>query len=368
MLITGRIPDKSHSDCIMTFLRFTTALCMLMIAASRPGLAEPSLDPPNWSAAAAREAVAQTDTSAALRALLALARTHQHDAVLMELRLLSANDDLALPARERILFEFATSLGALEPHEIDPGVLSWLMSYESRVLLPHEDAGLAGVPMYRVRAAAAGVAYNRQRQIAGTRAARPEDQGSEAWLAAYLDSTPSVRQGYLDAIEGMPEKSLRDLAVTVAEALPRQRELTPVAALAADRLVDAELFQAVVTEGRGSSVALALRNAARSLDEVEQSELLQSALSSSPAVNASLALAEIAPKLLHQPETVNLLLGLLDDPQLGASAALALSRSPDPGIRARLAILAGSDLGLASKRAALATGLAAEAIQGSDKR
>jgi len=368
MLITGRITDKGHSDCIMTFLRFMPALCMLMIAASRPGLAEPSLDPPNWSAAAAREAAAQSDTSAALRPLLALARTHQHDALLMDLRILSANDDLALPARERILFEFATSLGALEPHEIDPGVLAWLMSYESRVLVPHEDAGLSGVPMYKVRAAAAGVAHNRQRQIAGRRAARPEDQGSAAWLAAYLDSTPSMRQGYLDAIEGMPENSLRDLAMAAVEALPRIRDLTPVAALAADRLVDAELFQAVVTEGRGPSVAAALRNAVQTLDEVEQSELLQSALSRAPAVNASLALAEIAPKLFHQPETVNLLLGLLDDPELGASAALALSRSPDPIIRERLARLAGSDLGLVSKRAALATALAAEAIQGSDKR
>jgi len=171
MLITGRIPDKGHSDCIMTFLRFAPALCILMIAASRPGLAEPSLDPPNWSAAAARQAVAQSDTAAALRPLLALARTQQHDVLLKELRMLSANDDLALPARERILFEFATSLGALEPHEIDPGVLSWLMSYEPRVLVPHEDAGLSGVPMYKVRAAAAGVAYNRQRQSAGRRAA-----------------------------------------------------------------------------------------------------------------------------------------------------------------------------------------------------
>jgi len=54
---------------------------MLMIAASRPGLAEPSLDPPNWSAAAARQAVAQSDTSAALRPLLDLARMHQHDAL-----------------------------------------------------------------------------------------------------------------------------------------------------------------------------------------------------------------------------------------------------------------------------------------------
>jgi hypothetical protein len=368
MLITGRIPDKGHSDCIMTFLRFAPALCILMIAASRPGLAEPSLDPPNWSAAAARQAVAQSDTAAALRPLLALARTQQHDVLLKELRMLSANDDLALPARERILFEFATSLGALEPHEIDPGVLSWLMSYEPRVLVPHEDAGLSGVPMYKVRAAAAGVAYNRQRQSAGRRAARPEDQGNAAWLAAYVDSTPAIRQGYLDAIEGMPEKSLRDLAMAAAEALPHRRELTPVAALAAERLVDVELFQAVVTEGRGPSVAVALRSAVQTLDEVELSGLLQSALSGAPAVNASLALAEIAPFLFHQHETVSLLLGLLDDPELGASAALTLSRSPDPVVREHLARLAGSDLGLASKRAALATGLAAEAIRGSDGR
>ena len=300
--------------------------------------------------------------------MLELARAGEHGRLLEELERIAADRALALPVRERLLFDFAVSLSDLDSRAADPAVLEFLLAYEPRVLLPHEDAPMLGVPLYNVRGATAGSIQEWRRQEAAEAAAEAAPVEPEAWLAAYLASGPAQRQGYVDSLSLLPEPALRQLAERAAGGLPVEPGLTPVVSRSAVLLADSALLRSLVSNGRGPEVAPALRSVGSELDEPERFALMNDALRDAPAANAALAVAEFAPGLLHHPETTSLLFGLLGHPDLGAVAALALSRSRDAGIHERLAERAAEGQGLEAHRATLAAELAKDAARRGEPR
>ena len=66
----------------------------------------------------------------------------------------------------------AAGLADLAPHSVGAKVMDWLLAYDSRTLVPHDHHPAAGVPLYRVNAAAAGSLNAWERQAAAADSAR----------------------------------------------------------------------------------------------------------------------------------------------------------------------------------------------------
>jgi len=351
----------------MSPVRFGPAVLLIAVFACLPVRAEQALPGPNWTQREVHQAVAETDLLETLRPLLDLARARQDSKLLQELQRLAADDSMPLPARERALFEFAVSLSDLDRLAVGPGILEFLWTYQPRVLVPHEDSRQLGIPMYNIRAAAAGVLHEWQWQAGAAEAMSLKGASGEDWLAAFLASEPARRGGYLDHLEDLTEPALRSLAQEASVRLASEPVLTPVVSRAAVLLLDVGLLQSAVTRGAGPGLATTLRAAAAELDESERVELLNHAVAHAPPVNAALVIAELTPGLLHRPETITLLLNLLGDPDLGAASALAVSRSPTRAVRAQLEDIADQDRGMASRRAALAVTMARNNTDGAER-
>jgi len=292
-----------------------------------------------------------------LEPLFRLARSGKTDELLRQLRIVANDSNLPLPAREKILFQFAVGLGDLAIDAVDPAVLAFLLSYDSRTLIPHEDHWQYGVPLYNVRAAATGVAQFWERQAAAAEAMTLLNRGTEAWLKTYLSINDTQRKGFEDTLTSLSRAQLRPLADDAVGLLPDTPEITPIVAGCAALLADAGLFGELLHNADGPAIAAALRKAAV-LGTNERFTLLHRAIQDAPATNASLAIAQLAPELLHRRDAEDLLFALLGNAELGAAAALILSRSGNPAILARLAEIGKQTEGLRSNRARLAASLA----------
>jgi hypothetical protein len=313
---------------------------------------------PNWSRQEALEAAARVDQRETLRDLFELARTGRDTQLLEGLRELAGREDWPVPAREAALFHFAAGLGDLLSHAVGPEVLAFLADYEPRTLVAHEEHPGFGVPLFNIRAATAGVEHAWERDAAGENASRWRRHDPAGWLAAYLAASPAQREGYVDALNLLPENAVRLIAERSLSEPRRDEVLTPVTLRAALRLADPELFTLALEQAAGPGLADALGMADTLFMESERLTLLEQAVRRAPAPNAALSIAQLAPGLLHQPAALELIIALLGDRELGASAALALSHSTDPNLHERLYEVAGKDQGLASERAALALSLA----------
>jgi hypothetical protein len=322
----------------------------------QPAVADSGFPAPNWTVQEARTAAALIDTPAAVRPLFELARAGRDDALLESLAEVATRDGWTRPAREHVLYTFAAGLADLAPDTVGAKVMDWLLAYESRTLVPHDDHPAAGVPLYRVSAAAAGSLNAWERQTAAAESARLLQRGVQDWLGAYLAAGPARRMGLMDALDQAAPEQLSRLADSVLERLPAEPGLTPVAARAGVLLLEPAILGRAVAAGGGPGLAPELRSAARAFDELERAAVLRHAVTHAPPANASLAIAELAPGLLHQPEMTELLFAKLGDLDIGSAAALALSASKSQQVRDRLNELARGGTGLEASRAAIALG------------
>jgi hypothetical protein len=333
------------------------AACLALLITPVAG-AEVIPQQPNWTAEAAGRAVGRVDTLEELKPLFKLARDGRDQELLGKLQSLAADETWPLPAREKVLHDFALGLADLRVNAVGPDILSFLDNYRPATLIPHDEQARFGVPMYTISAAAAGISNAWERQAATSEAAEFFNEPGDAWVPAFLAAGGAPQQGYADALTSVSPEALRRIATTALSYLPHEPALTAIAVRAALLLPDAQLLQDAIRSGSGPALGQALRSAEAALDESERAAVLRDAVRYAPAVNASLVLAELGPSLLHQPATADLLFALLGDPELGASAALILSRDRDPGMQERLAALRARDDGLASRRARLASELA----------
>lgn len=344
---------------------------VLGLLAAAPLPAQVEMPEPNWSLPAAQAAARSNEISIAadrLRPLFERARAGQEQALLVELQAIAIDDQLPLPARERLLHGFAQGLGDLPPGSAGPAVLQFLLSYQPHTLVPHPDNALVGTPLYNIRAAAAG-SLNEWRRQAGYDAARtafaqPDEDAAAGFLADYRTAATPRRRGLEQALPLASAEQLRQLAGNTVPLLPEDAGLTPLAARSALAAGATGLLQQALVTGSGPDVAGLLEDAAESLDEPDRIGLLFVLIDAARPVNATLAIAALAPGLLHRPEIADRLFGLLDDPGLGGAAALALSASERAEVLERLSQLAAADRGLPSRRAAVALGVARQTDAG----
>ena len=333
----------------------------LVIACPPVRAAQSAFTPPNWTLTSAQEASARADTVAELRPLFTLARAGQDEELLRALQALATDERLPLPARERLLQEFAGGLADLPARRLAPALAAWLLAWRPQILVPHGESPAVGAPLFNVAAATAGSLSAWSRQLARADSERLLGQDAngwpDAWLAAWLAASGDRRTGLADALDGAPLARLEALADATLARLPLSPELSGITLRIALALSDPQLFGAGVASGGSDGLAAALRAAREHYDDDELAAILQRAVREAPAPNAALVIAELGPVVADRPGIERLLFDLLAHPELGGAASLLLANSNDPLVRQRLDELAAREDGLAARRAGLARAL-----------
>jgi hypothetical protein len=277
-------------------------LAILIFVAGSAAAAEPLEMPgPNWQRAEALLAGEQPGSREILSSLYGLARAGQGDALLREIIAIENAAALPEPARDRILFELATALGDFDPFLSGRQALDYLRERPPLARVPHEENPGLGVPLYNVRAAAAGS------------------------LAAWARLESPTHAG--------------------------------AAARAAEPLRDSESFLGFISAASGPEIAGHIRWAVEVFDPSELESIVLAVPRMADTATASLLIAELSPRLVFHPAVTDLMFDLLDHPGLGSSAALALARSGDESVLRRLSDVAATGNGIAARRAALAIGM-----------
>lgn len=238
--------------------------------------------------------------------------------------------DWSLPAREAVIYQFTRSLAEFPRDAVAEEVMQHLRNYQPRALVPHEDHEDALVPLFNIRAAAAGIENGWQRKEFATEATELLETEPVSLVSIYTESTNhNQRAAILDTLR---YAELADVVTVQNAALKLLEEtwvLTPLVGVTAAITADVFALQQLLTYGSGAGLSSALVQVEKRLQSTETTALLVFAIQQAPAVNATLAISAWWPRLRHDADTRDLMVGLLTDPELGASAALALAQSPD---------------------------------------
>ena len=262
----------------------------LLLAGNVSGQSMPG---PNWDPAAAAISADTGEARNTLDALYQLARRGEADELLALVRVIAEDTNQKGPERDYVLHSLALALADFEPGVIGPEVLEFLRETRSSVRIPHAENPAMGIPLFNIRAAATGS------------------------LAEWA--------------------RLRNP--------PQEKDTTPL---------DVDAFIGSLPDLAGPGFAAHLRQARGVYDASELEAVLLAAPALPQVAAASVVVAELSPGLLGRPAVDDYLFDLLNHPQLGSTAALALGRHGDVSVLERLADLAATDAGLASRRASLA--------------
>ncbi len=286
------------------------------------------------------------------------------DTVLVEsLEAVRLRPDWPEPARDLAILEYTRTLAALPADSLPPNVIAYLRAYPAMTLVPHEDHPQGQVPLFNVRAAAAGLEHLWLREEAlleGQALLRSNPRGLTD--AFTIEDAPAVHAGYLQALEQATPEELKVLSADAGARLEEAPKLTPLAGRAALLVRDLPTLEATVRHGEGDAVHRLLQEAAAVLSRDERLDLFESSLGHARRDSASLAIATLYPALAGHPTADEALLARLGDPALGAGAALALAQSPSLATRQALEALAVTTDRPASRRARLALQLLDEGL------
>jgi len=276
-----------------------------------------------------------------------------------KLRTLSQRDDWPLPARELAIYQFTRSLAALTRHEVDPAILDYLTLYQPQVWVSSDEHAQDLIPLFNIRAAAAGIKNNWLRQDSKLLATQVINTHPSEFVALFIQAQDRqaqdkvVRAGYLDALRQADSDSVQAIGAQAFEQLRSIPELSALLAVVAQADKNGDTIQRLLVDGKGPQIAPVLRSIAQQLNRDQLAKLLQFAVAKAPAENAALAIASWWPELSSDPATRQLLLNTLAYPELGSAAALALADKPNVQTIHELQQLAEGD-SLAAKRARIA--------------
>jgi len=338
-----------------------TRLLLACLLIPWPVFAQVAFQQPNWDRAMAVEVVKAAETQTTLARLFQLAREDNDNALLEALSAIGGDTSLPDPAADYLLFSFAVGLSDLDAGSVSPTVLQFLGAYQPRTQVPLEDHRGVGVPLFNVRAAAAGARSAWERQQAGSDALRLSNGRPETWIKRYLAASPAGRRGFLEALAELSPGRLQALGQAAATQLLQSPELAPLVASAGIRSSDPELVWQSIEHGNSTDLPLILREAAGQFDATACAELLNRSLRLDSTTRKALAIAELGPVSMDDVQSQDALFESLESRELGAGAALVLSASADPQVQQRLTDLARKKDGLAGQRAALAISLRKEA-------
>jgi len=337
-------------------LRLGAALCTITLLLPGIAVSAQNRSPETWEREEAWRASASVDIQQQRSLLHALLKAGDSEATLDQIHEIEQQGDWPAPARERVLFEFASGLRQEPAHSVSTEIIKYLGSYESTVWVPHEDHPRGSVPLFNIKGATAGVVNHWTRQEAAFEGAGHLAAGGEILARAYQREASSIRRrGLSDALgTATPEqlKAVSELALKLMKQDPGMEYLAGRAALLNK---DFNTLEQLVRNGHGTQMASLFRQCSQIFDAEQTSRLLLASFQNDSSETAALAIAQLSPLLTgHQP-TQDLLLKKLGDPELGSSAALALAKNPGPALVRKLEALAASgESSLGSSRARLA--------------
>jgi hypothetical protein len=307
---------------------------------------------PRWDRGSAMAAVQSVDIEVAINEIEDL----------NDLEAIEKRDDWPMPAREAAIYKYTRSLTALPRDAVSVDVMQYLRSYQTRVLVPHEDHGEALVPLFNIRGAASGVENTWVRAESTAKAKKVLEQNPTALVAKYLQSGNPVQQsGYRDALATAPDTELWVLQAIAMDQLEKSPDLTSLLATTAAITADPAATRRLLTHGSGSGLSTTFESIASMADPLVTVDLLAFAIEQAPAGNAALAIAAWWPVVRHNAAARQLLLDKLDDPTLGSAIALALARQPDTQTIRELQLVASGD-SLAARRAQLALNMSRDGL------
>jgi len=293
-----------------------------------------------WDRASAMAAVRSVNIDAASREV----RT------LKDLEALEQRSEWPLPAREASIYKFTQSLAALPRDAVLVDVMQYLNSYQSQVMVPHEDHRDAVIPLFNIRGAAAGVENGWLRAESAAEAQLVLAQRPTTLVAKFLESSNhSQRSGYLDALAYAASSEVKSVQTAALNQLGESPELTPLVAVTAVLTTDPYAVRRLLVDGHGAGLAPALESLASPESLAASAAMLQFAIDQAPTNNAALAIASWWPALRNDAVTRQLLLDKLGDPALGSSVALALARDPDIQTIRELQLIAAGDSATAQR-------------------
>ena len=283
-----------------------------------------------WDRSSAMAAVRAVDIDAAVYEIGDLSSLTDGAKTLARLKNTETRSDWPLPVREAVIFQFTRSLAELPRDAVAVEVMQHLRGFQAQTLVPHEDHGGVSVPLFNIRAAAAGIENGWQRTESGIEAAMLLETNPTALVSGYMTSTnPNQQAGYLDALRYAEMADVVAVQNVALEQLGEVPALTPMVGVTAIITIDAFAVEQLLVNGRGEGLSSTLRKLDKRLQPADIATLLVFATRQAPAGNAALAIAAWWPRLRHDPVTRDLMVDLLADPVLGASAALALAQNPD---------------------------------------
>jgi hypothetical protein len=321
----------------------------------------------NWQRSDAMAAVSKVDIESAIFEISHTLLSDDSESTLGQLRNLETRGDWPLPAREAAIFQFTRSLANLPRAAIPTDVMHYLLNYQVRTLVPHQDHESAYVPLFNIRGAAMGVENSWQRTDFELEAENLLATNPEALISGFVRSTSrNQRSAYLDALnqtEPATAKAVQDIAISRIDEAPA---LTLLVATTVSKTLDTRATQQLLVHGRGEGLSSALEKL-KILPLSELSSLLEFAINKAPAKNASLAMAAWWPQLKHESDMRDLLIETLGDTALGSSAALVLAQGPDIQTLKSLQLVAEGD-SIAAHRAQLALDISRDGLVGENRQ
>jgi len=283
-----------------------------------------------WDRGSALAAVRTVNIDVAVREIGSISTLADGETTLSRLKNIETRSDWPLPAREAAVYRFTRSLTEFPRDAVATEVMQYLLEYQARTLVPHEDHGDAFVPLYNIRGAAMGVENDWQRKEFAVEAGILLNTNPAALVDSYKDTTNrNARSGYLDALQQADMEKVLAVQSATLEQLGTTPGLTPMLGVTATVSTDSWAIRQLLLNGRGPALSSAFRKTAMQMQAPELNSLLVYAIEQAPTHNAALAIAQWWPQLRHDPSIRDLLLEKLADPNLGATAALALAQSPD---------------------------------------
>jgi hypothetical protein len=336
------------------------------LAVLPPGLAAQAPEPPPatpWDRSSAARALSGVDIDPVVDQLHQLTLTGADTLLFESLEAVRLRPDWPEPARDLAILEYARTLAALPADNVPRSVMSYLRAYPAMTLVPHEDHPQGRVPLFNVRAAAAGLEHQWLREEALLEGQALLRSNPRALADAFtIEDAPPVHAGYLQALEQATPDELLALSADVRTRLQDAPKLTPLAGRAALLARDFGTLEATLRHGEGDAVHRLLQDAASVLSRDERLDLFANTLGTGHRDSANLAIATLYPALAGHPVADEALLARLGDPTLGAGAALALAQSPSLATRQALEALATTADRPASRRARLALQLLDEGL------
>jgi hypothetical protein len=207
-------------------LAFFALYCICCLVQS--AIANQQTPTTQWDRASAMAAVRSVNIDAAVYQISSISSLTDSERTLEKLRNLETRSDWPIPAREAAVYQFTRSLAELPRNAVAAEVMQHLQNYQARALVPHEDHSDATIPLFNIRAAAAGVENGWQRAEFSSEAETLLATNPAALVSGYaISANHNQRSAYLAALQHADISTVAKVQSIALEKLDGATVLTP---------------------------------------------------------------------------------------------------------------------------------------------